>query len=86
MNGLVGACNLIRKYRSTFNILKSQPMGRRPPGRPRQRFIDNLKRDLQAIEQIEGWEDAPRDRAKCRGFSSSTRAVRPSEVVVVVEI
>ena len=35
--------------RSTFKILTGQPTGRRPSGRPRRRWEDNIRVDLEGI-------------------------------------
>lgn len=43
------------KEHNIFNIYHVQPAGRRPPGRPRQRLMDNVKRDFQKIGQTGGW-------------------------------
>jgi hypothetical protein len=32
-----------------YRILVSKPEGRRPPGRPRRRWVDNIKMDLRRI-------------------------------------
>jgi hypothetical protein len=38
--------------RSAYRILVGRPEGRRPLGRPRLRWADNIKMDLQEV----GWE------------------------------
>ena len=35
--------------RSSFNVLTGTPTGKRPLGRPRQRWEDNIKMDLKEI-------------------------------------
>jgi hypothetical protein len=37
------------EVRGTYNILVGRPEGRRPLGRPRRRFEDNIKMDLREI-------------------------------------
>jgi hypothetical protein len=39
--------------RGAYRILVGKPEGRRPLGRPRHRWEDNIKMDLQEV----GWED-----------------------------
>jgi hypothetical protein len=39
-----------------------KPEGKRPPGRPRRRWVDNIKMDLGAIERSMNWIDLPEDR------------------------
>jgi hypothetical protein len=36
----------VREVRSAYNILVGRPEGRRPLGRPRRRWEDNIKMDL----------------------------------------
>jgi hypothetical protein len=38
--------------RNAYRILLRQPEGKRPPGRPRRRWMDNIKMDLREI----GWD------------------------------
>jgi hypothetical protein len=37
------------EVRSAYNILVGRPAGRRPLGRPRRRWEDNIKMDLREI-------------------------------------
>jgi hypothetical protein len=39
--------------RNAYRILVGKPEGRRPLGRPRRRWVDNIKMDLREI----GWDD-----------------------------
>ena len=49
--------------RSTFKILAGKPTGRRSLGRPRRRWEDNIRMDLEEIGIIEGnWVDSAQDR------------------------
>jgi hypothetical protein len=36
--------------RNAYRILVGSPEGKRPPGRPRRRWVDNNKMDLREIE------------------------------------
>ena len=36
--------------RGVYRVLVGKPEGRRPPGRPRRRWVDNIKMDLQEVE------------------------------------
>jgi hypothetical protein len=40
--------------RNAYRILVAKPEGKRPLGRPRRRWVDNIKMDLREI----GWDDA----------------------------
>ena len=45
------ACNVARmeKGRSAFKILTGKPTGKRPLGRPRRRWEDNIRMDLEEM-------------------------------------
>jgi hypothetical protein len=49
MGGPCGANGEMKAYR----LLIRKPEGKRPPGRPRRRWVDNVKMDL--VET--GWDD-----------------------------
>jgi hypothetical protein len=42
------------EIRNAYNVFVGKPYGRRPPGRPRRRWKDNIIMDLTEI----GWEGA----------------------------
>jgi hypothetical protein len=42
--------------RNACRILVGKPEGKRPPGRPRRRCVDNIKMDLREI----GWDEVDR--------------------------
>jgi hypothetical protein len=43
----------MRAKRNVCKILLVKPVGRRPLGQPRRRWVDNIKMDLREI----GWDD-----------------------------
>jgi hypothetical protein len=43
---------LMGEKRNVYRILVGKPEGKRPPGRPRRRWVDNIKIDLKEI----GWD------------------------------
>jgi hypothetical protein len=48
-------------------VLVGRPGGRRPLGRPRRRWVDNIKRDLQEVGGDCGdWMELAQDRARWR--------------------
>ena len=60
-----GACRANRERRGVYRVLVGKPEGKRPLGRPRPRWEDNIKMDLQEVgcgdmERIELVQD--RDR------------------------
>ena len=49
--------------RSAFKILTGKPTGKRPLGRPRRRWEDNIRMDLEGIGINAGnWVDSAQDR------------------------
>jgi hypothetical protein len=49
--------------RSAFQILRGIPTGNRPLGRPRRRWEDNIRMDLEEIGINEGnWDNSAQDR------------------------
>jgi hypothetical protein len=46
------ACSTNGEKRNAYRILVGMPEGKRPLGRPRRRFVDNIKTDLREI----GWD------------------------------
>jgi hypothetical protein len=53
--------------RSVYRVLVGRPAGKRPLGRPRRRWKDNIKMDLREIE-IDGanWIQLAQDRVQWR--------------------
>jgi hypothetical protein len=50
-DGLGGVCSTNGGKRNAYRLLVGKPEGRRPPGRPRRRWVDNIKMDLVEV----GW-------------------------------
>jgi hypothetical protein len=49
--------------RNAYRILAGKPEGKRPLGRPRRRWVDNIKMDLRAIRGYgKDWIDLAQDR------------------------
>jgi hypothetical protein len=42
----------MREKRNTYRILVGKPVGKRPLGRPRRKWMDNIKKDFREI----GWD------------------------------
>jgi hypothetical protein len=47
-----GACSSDGERRDVYRVLVGKPEGKRPQGRPRLRWGDNIKKDLKGV----GWE------------------------------
>ena len=53
----------MEKGRSDFQILTGKPTGKRPLGRPRRKWEDNIRMDLEGIGINSGnWVDSAQDR------------------------
>ena len=60
---LAGHIARMEEGRSAFKILTGKPTGKRPLGRPRCRWENNIKMDLQEIGINAGnWVDSAQDR------------------------
>jgi hypothetical protein len=54
---------------TAYRILVGNPEGKRPLGRPRRRWVDNIKIDLIEIGRIVGdWIDLAQDRDQWRAL------------------
>jgi hypothetical protein len=58
-----GHVSRMEEGRSAFKILTGKPTGKRPLRRPRRRYEDNIRMDLEEIGINAGnWEDSAQDR------------------------
>jgi hypothetical protein len=48
-----GSCGTNGEKRNTYRLLMGKPEGKRPLGRPRRRWVDNIRMDLVEV----GWGD-----------------------------
>jgi hypothetical protein len=56
------ACSTSGERRNAYRILMGNPEGRRPLGRPRHRWVDNIKTDLTEIGwDVMDWMDLAQD-------------------------
>jgi hypothetical protein len=63
--------------KGAYRILVGRPEGRRPLGRPRRRWEDNIKMDLQELGWGGmDWIDMAQDRDKWRGVVSAVMNLR----------
>ena len=59
----------MEERRSAFKILTGKPTGKRPLGRPRRRWEDSIRMDLEEIGINAGnWVDSAQDRAYWRAL------------------
>ena len=63
--------------RSAFKILTGKPTGKRPLGRPRRRWEDNIRMDLEEIVISAGnWVDSSQDRNDWRALLNAALNLR----------
>jgi len=48
-NEMGGACSTMWQRRGSYRVLMGKPEGKRPLGRPRRRWEDNIKVDLHDV-------------------------------------
>ena len=72
-----GACGAMGEGRGVHRVLVWRPEGKRPLGRPRRRWEDNIKRDLQEVKGGCGdWMELAQDRERWRAFLSTVMNLR----------
>ena len=58
--------------RSAFKMLTGYPTGKRPLGRPRRRWKDNIRKDIKEIGMnTRNWVDSAQDGDYCRALVNS---------------
>ena len=64
-----GACGAYGEGRGVHRVLVGKPEGKRPLGRPRRRWEDNIKMDLEEVGGGYGdWMELAQDRDRWRAF------------------
>ena len=67
----------IEEGRNAFKILTGKPTVKRPLGRPRRRWEDNIRMDLEEIGIYAGnWVDSAQDRNYWRGLVNAALNLR----------
>jgi hypothetical protein len=58
--------------RSAFKILTCQPIGKKPLGRPRRRWEDNIRMDVKEVGiNMRNWVDSAHDRDYWRALKNA---------------
>jgi hypothetical protein len=71
------ACSTNGKEEEAYRILVGKPEGRRPLGRPRRRWVDNIKMDLREIGwDAMDWIDLAQDRDQWRALVNTVINVK----------
>jgi hypothetical protein len=66
--GRAGHVARIGKMRSAYSVLVEKPEGKRPLGKPRHRWDDNIKTNFQSVGWSVDWIDLAPDRERWRDF------------------
>ena len=67
----------MQEGRSAFKILTGKPTGKRPLGRPRRRWEENIRMDLEEIGINAGnWVDSAQDREYWRALVNAVLNLR----------
>jgi hypothetical protein len=70
---------MYRERRGACRGLVERPEGRRPLGRPRRRWEDNIKIDLKEVEwRVVGWISVALDRDRWRAVVNAVMNLRVS--------
>jgi hypothetical protein len=64
------------KGRSAHTVLVGKPEGKRPHGRPRCRWKDNIKMNLRELGWAMDWIDLAQDRGRCRALVNAVMNLR----------
>jgi hypothetical protein len=72
-----GACSTKGEKMNAWRILVGKPEGKKPLGRPKRRWVDNIKMDLRDIgwDGVE-WIDMTQDRDQWRAFVNAVLNLR----------
>jgi hypothetical protein len=72
-----GTCGTIEEGRGFYSVLVGRPEGKKPLGRPRSRWEDNIKMDLREIG-IDGanWVRLAQDKVQWRAFVNTVMNLR----------
>jgi hypothetical protein len=72
-----GTCGTNGEKRNVYRLLVGKPEGKRPLGRPRRRWIDNINMDLLEIElSVVDWIGLAQDRYRWRALVNSVMNLR----------
>jgi len=70
------ACGSYEGGETCAQVLVEKPEGKRPLGRPRRRWEDNIKMDLREVGGGGDWMELPRDRDRWRAFVNTVMNLR----------
>jgi hypothetical protein len=68
---------IIKSRRNAYRLLVRKPEGKRPLGRPRRRWVDNIRMDLGEVGSSDvDWIDLAQDRNRWRALVNSVLNLR----------
>jgi hypothetical protein len=72
-----GSCSTNGEKRSAYRLLVGKPEGKRPLGRPRCRWVDNIRMDLGEVEWCDvDWIGLAKDKNRWRALVNSVLNLR----------
>jgi hypothetical protein len=72
-----GACGTYQEERGVHRVLVGKPEGKRPLGRPRRRWEDNIKMDVREVVGVRGdWMELAQYRDGWRVLVSTVKNFR----------
>jgi hypothetical protein len=72
-----GACNTNGEKRNAYRLLVGKPEGKRPLGRPRRRWVDNIRMDhVEVGWSVVDWIGLAQDRDRWRALVNSVLNLR----------
>jgi hypothetical protein len=72
-----GPCSTNGEKRSAYRLLVGKLEGKRPLGRPRRRWVDNIRMDLEEVGWGDvDWIDLAQDRNRWRALMNSLLNLR----------
>jgi len=76
-----GACGAYGGRERVYRVLVGKPGGKRTLGRPRRRWEDNIKKELQEVEGgCEDWMELAQDRDRWRALVSTVMNLRVPKI------
>ena len=76
-----GACGAYGGGEGVHRVLVGKPEGKRPRGRPRRRWEDNIKMDPQEVGGVcEDWMELAEDRDRWRALVSKVMNLRVPKI------
>jgi hypothetical protein len=72
-----GACGVYGRGERVYRVMVGRPEGKRPLGRPRRRWEDNIKMDLQEVGRGCGdWMEVAQERDRWRALVNTVMNFR----------